>query len=132
MEGESSTLKCHKTYFVETLWVAASDVSCTYFSFMNFVNRAKGIWSSDSSCDVRSNLKRNEMLSSLTWKTLVWKKKQKKLVFRLKALFLLKNIFCLYFSKIAKLWPRKEVIFRVFVFWRYYKTLKWTEDHSNI
>ena len=38
------------------------------------------------------------MLSSLTWKTLAWKniKKQKRLVFRLKALFLLKNLFCLY------------------------------------
>ena len=27
-------LKCHKTYFVENLWVAASDVSCIYFSFL--------------------------------------------------------------------------------------------------
>ena len=65
------------------------------------------------------------MLSSLTWKTLARKniKKQNRLVFRLKALFLLKNIFCLYFSPIAKLWPRKKVIFKVFVFWRYSKTL---------
>ena len=65
------------------------------------------------------------MLSSLTWKTLARKniKKQNRLVFRLKALFLLKNIFCLYFSPIAKLWPRKKVIFKVFVSWRYSKTL---------
>ena len=64
------------------------------------------------------------MLSSLTWKTLARKniKKQKRLVFRLKALFLLKNIFCLYFSPIAKLWRRKK-IFKVFIFWRYSKTL---------
>ena len=27
-------LKCHKTYFVENVWVAASDVSCIYFSFL--------------------------------------------------------------------------------------------------
>ena len=44
------------------------------------------------------------MLSSLTWKTLVRKniKKQKRLVFRLKALFLLKKMFWLYFSPIAR------------------------------
>ena len=50
-------------------------------------------------------------------------KKQKSHVFRLKALFLLKNMFCFYFSAIAKLWPRKKVIFEVFIFWRYSKTL---------
>ena len=27
-------LKCHKTYFVENLWVATSDVSFIYFSFL--------------------------------------------------------------------------------------------------
>ena len=27
-------LKCHKTYFVENLSVAASDVSCIFFSFL--------------------------------------------------------------------------------------------------
>ena len=32
-------------------------------------------------------------------------------------------MFCLYFSPIAKLWPRKKVIFKVFVFWRYSKIL---------
>ena len=64
------------------------------------------------------------MLSSFNWKTLARKniKKQKRLVFCLRALFLLKNIFCLYFSPIAKLWPRKKAIFKVFVFWRYSKT----------
>ena len=62
------------------------------------------------------------MLSSLTWETLARKDKQKRLVFRLKAFFLLKNIFCLYFSPIAKLWRRKK-IFKVFIFWRYSKTL---------
>ena len=90
----------------------------TFHFFLNFVNRAEGIWSSDK-CDVRLNLKRNEMLPSLTWKTL----EQRRLVFRLKALFLLENVFCLYFSPIAKLWPRKKIIFKVFVFWRYSKTL---------
>ena len=66
------------------------------------------------------------MTSSLTWKTFLRKniKKQRRLVFRLKALFVLKNIFCLYSSPIAKLWSRKKVIFKVFVFWRYPTTLK--------
>ena len=37
----SVPLKCHKTYFVENLWVAASDVSCIYFSFLfEFADRA--------------------------------------------------------------------------------------------
>ena len=50
------------------------------------------------------------MLSGLTWETLMRKniKKQKRLVFRLGALFSLKNIICLYFSPIAKLWTRKK------------------------
>ena len=41
------------------------------------------------------NLKRNQMFSSLTWETLARKsiKKQKRLVFRLRALFLLKTYF---------------------------------------
>ena len=43
-------------------------------------------------------------------------KRQNRLAFCLKALFLLKNIFCLYFSPIVKLRPRKKVIFKVFVF----------------
>ena len=58
-------------------------------------------------------------------------KETNRLVFRLKALFSLKNIFCFYFSPIVKLWPRKKVIFKVFVFWRYSKTLskfKWFSD----
>ena len=44
------------------------------------------------------------MLLSLTWKTLAQKniKKQKRLAFCLKALFLLKNIFCLYSDKEKK------------------------------
>ena len=72
--------------------------------FFNFVNRAGRIWLSDTSCDVM--LKRNEMLWSLTWKMLARKniKKQKRLVFHLKALFSLKNIIWPYFSPIAKLW----------------------------
>ena len=71
-------------------------------------------------------LKRNEILSSLTWEMLARKntKKHKRLVLRLEALYLVKNIFCLYFSPIPKLWSRKKVIFKVFVFWRYSKTLK--------
>ena len=37
-------LKCHKTYFAENLWVAASNVSLFTFSlFLDFVNRAEGI-----------------------------------------------------------------------------------------
>ena len=41
--------KCHKTYFAENLWVAASDVSCIYFRFfLNFVNRAERIWPFDN------------------------------------------------------------------------------------
>ena len=65
------------------------------------------------------------MLSGLIWKTLARKnlKKQSRLVFLLKALFLLKTIFCLYFSPIVKLWRRKKVIFKVFVFWKYSKNL---------
>ena len=49
------------------------------------------------------------MLSSFTWETLAKKniKKQKELAVRLKALFLLKNIFCLFFSPISKLQPQK-------------------------
>ena len=38
-------------------------------------------------------------------------------------IFAKKKIFCLDFSPIAKLWPRKKVIFKVFIFWRYSKTL---------
>ena len=51
-------------------------------------------------------LKRIDVLAiDLTWETLARKSpgKQERLVFRVKALFLLKNIFCLYFSPIAKL-----------------------------
>ena len=43
---------------------------------------------------------------------------------------MLKNISCLYFSPIAKLWPWKNVIFKVFVFWRYSKTLSLPEFSS--
>ena len=70
-------------------------------------------------------LRRNETLSSLTWEMLARKniKKHKRLVLRLEALYLVKNIFCLYFSPIPKLWSRKKVIFKVFVFWRYSKAL---------
>ena len=49
-------------------------------------------------------------------------KKHKRLVLRLEALYLVKDIFCLYFSPTPKLWSRKKV-FKVFVFWRYSKTL---------
>ena len=51
-------------------------------------------------------------------------KEAKRARIRLKALFLLKNIFCLQFSLIAKtLIKKKKIIFKVFVFWRYSKTL---------
>ena len=68
-------------------------------------------------------LKGNETLSSLTWEMLARKniKKHKRLVLRLEALYLVKNIFCLCFSPVPKLWSRKKVIFKVF--WRYSKTL---------
>ena len=39
-------------------------------------------------------------------------------------IFLFKNIFCHYYSSIAKLWPGKKVTFKVFIFSRYYKTLR--------
>ena len=105
----------------------------SFHFFLNIVNRAEGIWSSDNYSDVRLNLKRNEMLWSLTWKTLARKniKKQNRLAFRLKALFLLKNIFCLYFSPIVKLWPRKKVIFKVFIFSRFSKTLSCRSDRYS-
>ena len=51
------------------------------------------------------------------------KHKHKRFVLRLEALYLVKNVFCLYFSPIPKLWSRKKVIFKVFIFWRYSKTL---------
>ena len=42
-------LKCHKTYFAENLWLAASDVSCINFSFLlEYCKWAEGIWSSDN------------------------------------------------------------------------------------
>ena len=51
-------------------------------------------------------------------------KETKRARIRLKALFLLKNIFCLQFSLITKtLIKKKKIIFKVFVFWRYSKTL---------
>ena len=67
----------------------------------------------------------NETLLSLTWEMLARKniKKPKRLVLRLETLYLVKNIFCLYFSPIPKLWSRKKVVFKVFVFSRYSKTL---------
>ena len=79
-------------------------------------------------------LKRNETLSSLTWEMLAWKniKKHKRLVLHLEALYLVKNIFCLYFSPIPKLWSRKKVIFKVFVFWRYSKTLKYIKTNKQL
>ena len=63
-------------------------------------------------------LKRNETLSSLTWEMLARKniKKHKRLVLRLEALYLVKNIFCLYFSPIPKLWSRKKKSFLKFSF----------------
>ena len=78
-------------------------------------------------------LKRNKTLSSLTWEMLVWKniKKHKRLFLHLEALYLVKNIFCLYFSPIPKLWSRKKVIFKVFVFWRYSKILKLLRKVEN-
>ena len=36
-----------------------------------------------------------------------------------KSIIFVKNIFYFYFSPIAKLWPRKKVIFKVFVFSKY-------------
>ena len=71
-------------------------------------------------------------LSSLTWEMLAWEniKKHKRLVLRLEALYLVKNIFCLYFSPIPKLWTRKKVIFKVFAFWRYFKTLSFSTFHA--
>ena len=41
-------------------------------------------------------------------------------------------MFCLSFSPIAKLWSRKKVIFEVFVFWRYSRTLKTNLEKSEI
>ena len=38
-------------------------------------------------------------------------KKQERLIFRLRALFLLKNILCLYFSPAAKVWSRKSTFY---------------------
>ena len=71
------------------------------------------------------------MLPSLTWKTLVRKnKKKEKLCSSFKSIIFVKNISCLYFSPIAKLWPWKNVIFKVFVFWRYSKTLSLPEFSS--
>ena len=63
-------------------------------------------------------LKRNETLSSLTWEMLARKniKKHKRLVLRLEALYLVKNIFYLYYSPITKLWPRKKKLFLKFSF----------------
>ena len=54
------------------------------------------------------------MLSSLTWKTSAQKKHKeaKKACFRLKALFLLKNMFSFYFSSIAKLIFLKKLILK--------------------
>ena len=70
-------------------------------------------------------LKRNETLSSLTWEMLARKniKNHKRLVLSLEALYLVKNRFCLYFSPIPKLRSRKKSHFKVFIFWRYSKTL---------
>ena len=97
----------------------------THCFFFNFANSAEGIWLSDNWCDVRLNLKRNKMLSSLTWKMLAQKniKKQKKLVFRF-IIFVKKNMICLYFSPVAKLWSRRKVLFENCIFWRYSETLK--------
>ena len=68
-----------------------------------------------------------ETLSSLTWEMLAREiiKKHRRLALRLEALYLVKNILCLYFSPIPKLWSRKKIIFKVFVFRRYSKTLIW-------
>ena len=42
-------LKCHKTYFAESLWVDASDFHVFIFHFFfNIVNRAEGVWSLDN------------------------------------------------------------------------------------
>ena len=58
-------------------------------------------------------------------------KKHKRLLLRLEALYLVKIIFCLYFSPIPKLWSRKKVIFKVFSFWRYSKILKLLQKVEN-
>ena len=115
---------------METLQNAYHTLKC--FSQDTFSKKSDSIFSPfmspvnlTSTWTIRLNLKKDKTLSSLTWETLAQKhiKKQKSHVFRLKALFLLKNMFCFYFSAIAKLWPRKKVIFEVFIFWRYSKTL---------
>ena len=69
------------------------------------------------------------MLSGLTWETLMRKniKKQKRLVFRLGALFSLKNIICLYFSPIAKLWTRKKKIMVMVVM-----VVKWNGSKTEV
>ena len=66
------------------------------------------------------------MLSSLTWKTLARKniKKQKKLVFRLKALFLLKKIFFFFFSPIANSDPDKKSFLKFSFFLKVLQDLK--------
>ena len=68
------------------------------------------------------------MLSSLTWKTLARRniKKQKRLVFRLKASFCLKTYFAFTLVQSQNSDQEKKVIFKVFIFWRYSKTLKET------
>ena len=48
-EGFILELKCHKTYFEENLWVAASMFDVFNIRlFLNFANRAEGIWWSDN------------------------------------------------------------------------------------
>ena len=59
-------------------------------------------------------------------------KETKKGFISFKSIIFVKNMFCLSFSPIAKLWSRKKVTFEVFVFWRYSRTLKTNLEKSDI
>ena len=59
-------------------------------------------------------------------------KETKKGFISFKSIIFVKNMFCLSFSPIAKLWSRKKVTFEVFVFWRYSRTLKTNLEKSEI
>ena len=93
--------------------------SKVYFSFFLYVvNRDEGIWSSDNQCDVKLNLWRNEMLSSLTWKTLVRKNKQTKqasISFK-SIIFVKKYILPLLYSNSKTLTKKKKSFLKFSVF----------------
>ena len=58
-------------------------------------------------------------------------KETKQACISFKSIIFVKNIFCLYFSPIVKLWPRKKVIFKVFIFSRFSKTLSCRSDKKK-